>query len=219
MPKIVLVLDPAASTGYCFMSIRSHDDDHGQKIAVIYDYGFIDVDTSSDYSGDWCIDLQNQLEKMCRRHGVTHIAVENFFFSKKFANGSTLNVEFRTAIYIMARRLKLPYTILGISEWKKFISGRATPTKEQKKKWGHARAKKLAIQQSLWEKYHIRFPNHSISTKTGKPMSFRLDIVDAVAQAIYFAKIYLNVVEVESRVGVPKDVQLKSKQPLFEYEC
>lgn len=213
VPKIVLVLDPAVSTGYCLVSMR----DQGKK-AVIYAYGFIDVDTSSEYSGDWCLDLQRQLERMCKYHGVQHLAVENFFFSKKFAKGSTVNVELRTAIYILARKMGLPYTILGISEWKKFISGRSTPTKEQKKMWGHARAKKLAIQQALWERYHIKFPNHSLSTKTGKPVSFRLDIVDAVAQAIYFVKIFLNAAEVESLVKVPKDVSLKSKKEAFCYE-
>lgn len=205
--SIVLVLDPAVSTGYCLLSISTD----GSR-ALIYSYGFIDVDCSSDYSGDWCIDLQNQLRKICEKHCVSRMAVENFFFSKKFANGSTVNVELRTAIYILARQMKIPYTILGISEWKKFISGRVTPTREQKKKWGATRAKKLAIQQALWERYQIRFPNHSISKKTGKPMALRLDIVDVVAQAIYFCKIFLNVSKVETRVKVPKDVLLRGKQ-------
>ena len=207
----MLVLDPAASTGYCLVSISTD----GSR-ALIYSYGFIDVDCSSEYTGDWCIDIQNQLRSICEKHCVSHMAVENFFFSKRYANGSTVNVELRTAIYILARQMKLPYTILGISEWKKFISGRVTPTREQKKKWGATRAKKLAIQQALWEKYQIRFPNHSISKKTGRPMALRLDIVDVVAQSIYFCKIFLNVSKIETRVKVPKDLPIKGK-PSFEY--
>ena len=209
--SIVLVLDPAASTGYCLVSISTD----GSR-ALIYSYGFIDVDCSSEYSGDWCIDLQNQLRKICEKHCVSRLAVENFFFSKRYANGSTVNVELRTAIYIMARQMNLPYTILGISEWKKFISGRVTPTLEQKKKWGAARAKKLAIQQALWERYQIRFPNHSISKKTGRPMALRLDIVDVVAQAIYFCKIILGVTKIGNRVDVPKDIAVRGKIG-FEY--
>lgn len=211
-PGVILALDPAASTGYCLVSVSDC-----KSRAVIYSYGFIDVDQSSEFSGDWCLDLQSQLRKIIKKHEVSHIAVENFFFSKRFANGSTVNVELRTAIYMLARELKIPYTILGISEWKKFISGRVTPTPEQKKKWGKERAKKLAIQEALWKKYQIKFPNHSISKKTGKPISPRLDMVDAVGQAIYFCRIYIDVLEIACSVEVPKDQEVKGK-PSFQYE-
>jgi len=206
-PDIVLVLDPANSTGYCLVSISTP-----AEVAIIYEYGFLDVDTTSDYSGDWCLNLQAQLRAIINRHSVQHIAMEDFFFSKRFANGSKVNVELRTAIAMLAREMGLLYTILGISEWKKFISGRSTPTKEQKKKWGHARAKKLAIQEALWLRYNIRFPNHSRSKKTNKPIAFRLDIVDVVAQAIYFCKIYLGVTVIKTVVKVPKDVSVKGKE-------
>lgn len=210
-PEIVLVLDPANSTGYCLVSIGLNPEGKAET-GVIYSYGFLDVDTSSDFSGDWCLDLQSQLREICKRHSAQHIAMEDFFFSKRFANGSKVNVELRTAIAMLARELGLNYTILGISEWKKFISGRSTPTKEQKKKWGPARAKKLAIQEALWTRYQIRFPNHSRSKKTNKPIAFRLDIVDVVAQTIYFCKIYLDVKFIETIVKIPKDVSIKGKE-------
>lgn len=206
-PEIILVLDPANSTGYCLVSVSDPP-----ERAIIYEYGFLDVDTTSDYSGDWCLNLQAQLRVICEKHSVQHIAMEDFFFSKRFANGSKVNVELRTAIAMLAREMGMQYTVLGISEWKKFISGRSTPTKEQKKKWGPARAKKLAIQEALWLRYHIRFPNHSRSKKTNKPIAFRLDIVDVVAQAIYFCKIYLDVRIIETAVKVPKDVSVKGKE-------
>jgi Holliday junction resolvasome RuvABC endonuclease subunit len=212
MSSVILVLDPALSTGYCLVSVS----DPSEK-AIIYKYGFIDVDNTSDFSADWCLNLQVQLREICINHSVTHIAVENFFFSKKSANGSTVNIELRTAIYILARTLGLEYTILGISEWKKFVSGRTTPTKEQKKKWGAQRAKKLAIQEALWLKYGFKFPNHSLSKKTGKPVSFRLDVVDAVAQAVYFVEIYLHCTEIQMKVHVPKDIEVRGKEA-FCYE-
>lgn len=207
---IALVLDPAISTGYCLLCYTPGSP------AIIFAQGHLTVDTSSDYSGDYCIDLQTKLKRLISKYGVNHIAVETFFFSKRFATGSTLNAELRTAIYILARQLGLPYTILGISEWKKFIAGRSTPTKEQVKQWGRERAKKLFIQQALWERFGIRFPNHSISAKTGKPISFKLDVVDAVAQGVYFAFIYLRALEIVSKVEIPKDVYVKGKES-FSY--
>lgn len=212
IPRIVLVLDPAISTGYALVAVSE-----GAEVAIIYEYGFLDVNSSSQYVGDWCLDLQSQLEVIIKKHCVQHIAVEDFFFARRTANGSKVNVELRTAIYILARSLKIPYTILSITEWKKFVAGRSTPTKEQKKQWGPAPSKKLMIQEALWNKYKIRFPNHSISKKTGKPINFRMDIVDVVAQSIYFCKIFLNVSSVETLVKIPKDVEIKLNGKQFVY--
>ena len=210
-PSIILVLDPANSTGYALVSVSTN-----RKLASIYEYGFLEVDTTSDFSGDWCLDLQRQLRKIIRDHMVEHIAMEDFFFSKRFANGSKVNVELRTAIAMLARELGLKYTILSITEWKKYIAGRSTPTKEQKKQWG-TKSKKLMIQQALWERKKIRFPNHSLSKKTGKPIAFRMDIVDVVAQSIYFCGIYLHIPEVICDVEIPKDVVIKNNGKVFEY--
>lgn len=211
LPSIILVLDPANSTGYALVSISID-----RKLAVIYEYGFLDVDTTSDFSGDWCLDLQNQLRVLIKDHMVQHIAMEDFFFSKRFANGSKVNVELRTAIAMLARELGMEYTILSITEWKKYIAGRSTPTKEQKKQWG-PKSKKLMIQEALWKKRQIRFPNHSLSKKTGKPIAFRLDIVDVVAQSIYFCGIYLHIDDVLCRVSVPKDIPNKLNGKQFVY--
>lgn len=71
---IVLVLDPATSTGYClvnivnyFETISSNNNSEitlnivgkmnklaltSKRKAIIYEHGFIDVNTSSEYQGD-----------------------------------------------------------------------------------------------------------------------------------------------------------------------
>ena len=78
-------------------------------------------------------------------------------------------------------------------------------------------AKKLMIQQALWEKFGIRFPNHSLSPKTSKPIKFRTDIVDAVGQCICFGKLHLNLREVKISVDVPQDIKMKPNKTTFTY--
>jgi Holliday junction resolvasome RuvABC endonuclease subunit len=153
--------------------------------------------------------MADRIEKIVTKYGVTDIAVEDFFFSSKFTTGVSVNPAYRTAIYMRLRQMGLPYTILNISQWKSFIAGRSVPTKEQKLKYGKQPSKKIFIQQALWEKYSIRFPNHSLSENTGKPIKFRYDIVDAVAQCICFCRLHLNVPKIQCTVQNPPDVAFK----------
>lgn len=200
----VLVLDPAESTGYCILII---EDDFSS--AEIIKYGFIDVNTTSNFQGDHCLDLMSRLAFLITQYQIDHIAVEDYFFSQRFANGSNVNASYRTAIHILARQLKIDYTILNISAWKSFVAGKSVPSKEQKTKWGKEAAKKLYIQQALWERWNFKFPNHSLSEKTGKPILFRFDIVDVVGQAVYFACLLNRVKNISMNIPIPKDVQFK----------
>ncbi len=199
---IVLALDPATSCGFCLVNVVN-------DTADIFEYGYIDVDTTSNFQGDHCIDLMAKLQLLIDDHGIGHITVEDFFYSKRTATGCTVNQAFRTAIHILARQNDIEYTILNISLWKTFIAGRNRPTKEQKKSWGAA-AQKLYIQDALWNYFWIRFPNHSLSLKTGKPVGFRFDIVDVVGQAIYYCCIVNHVPtdNISCSVDVPDDVVL-----------
>lgn len=197
-----LIVDPATSTGYCVVDIV-------QDKATIIEYGYIEVNTSSDYQGDHCLDLIARVEVLLEQHSIQKAAIEDYFFSSRFANGSNVNAAYRTALHILFRQKKIPYTILNVSAWKTFIAGRSTPTKEQKKRWGAQAAKKLHIQQALWERYNFRFPNHSLSEKTGKPIHFRFDIVDVVGQAVYYCRMILGVKDIEMTVVSPSDVIFK----------
>lgn len=201
--KTILALDPAASTGYAVARI---EDD----LCTIVEYGFIDVDTKSQYIGDWCIDLQNKVDNLFKIHKADSIAVEDYFFGSRFASGSNVNPAYRTAIHMWARNNKLHYEVLNISAWKVFVAGRSTPTRLQKQKWGAGPAKKLMIVEALWERFSIRFPNHSLSKSTGKPIQFRFDIVDAVAQAMYASFLLYNCKQFKSSVDIPDDVTFKN---------
>ncbi len=218
--SVVLVLDPATSTGYALAEVTYEREMHeiGAR-AHIYEYGCIDVDLSADNSGDHCIDLMKKVKRLIVKHQVTHVGVEDYFFNKRTANGSNVNAAFRTAIHILCRLNKLPYWIINISSWKRYATGdRIRPTKEQVKKWGKEPAKKLMIQQALWERFKIKFPNHVISTKTGKPIGFRSDVVDAVAQMVYLLKIVFLVPTSITIVEPTPDVVMKTgRRSVYQY--
>lgn len=226
MIKRILSLDPAASTGYCITELNEN------KEATIIEYGYINIDTLKrkekddqtgkevevSYVGDHCIDLMKKVSLLIDAQKIDHITVEDYFFSLSFSTGATINVAYRTAIHILARQKNIPYTILNVSEWKKFVAGRCTPTKEQKAKWGKIDSKKLFIQQALWEIYKIKFPNHSLSEKTGKPILFRFDIVDVVGQCIFYLMKKRNIIKINCNVPIPPDVVHKGNvKKIFEY--
>jgi len=200
----ILSIDPAASSGYCVTQIP--DDKSEAKIIT---YGFIDVDTTSEFQGDHCLDLMSKIQLLIAKYDIKHVTVEDYFFSQRFANGSNVNAAYRTSLHILCRSLKIDYTILNISAWKSFVAGRSVPTKDQKKKWGKEAAKKLFIQQALFERWGMRFPNHSISNNTGKPIHFRFDVVDAIAQTVYYCCLLNGVKKIILDVPLPADVQFK----------
>ena len=185
--KVVLAIDPAESCGYCLIEITPVKN-------RIFEYGTIIVDTSSNYQGDHCHSLCKKLIKLIRRNAVTEVAVEDYFFSSKFKSGCNVNGAYRTAIHMMCRskKINIPYTVISISGWKTYIAGSARPTKEQKKKWGKETSNKFYVQEALYLKRGIRFPNHTISEKTGNPILFQSDPVDAVSQGIYYCEMILG---------------------------
>jgi len=182
---IVLAIDPGTTTGYCLVNIE-------EDKANIFNYGYIDVDVSSEYQGDHCIYLMKHIKKLIRKYNVDKICIEDYFFSKKFATGCMCNVAFRTAIHILARRKQIDYTIINVALWKKFVAGTSFPNKEQKKKWGKM-AKKMYIKDALYRWYGFEFPEKIISKKSGKYIMFKHDIVDAIAQAVYYCSIICKI--------------------------
>ena len=195
----ILGLDPASSSGFAIGEIIG-------RTCTVLEYGYIDVDTSSLYQGDHCLDLMRRLDELYTKNSFEAVGVESYFFSKKFCSGSDVNAAYRTAIHIWCRQHNIPYTILNISNWKTFIAGSSTPSKAQKLLWGKEASKKLYVQEALLVRHNIRFPNHSLSEKTGKPIKFRYDIVDAVAQLLYFSHCDYNCNIFTSLVQIPPDV-------------
>jgi len=204
MPIRLLAIDPGASCGYAVLEV---DDCH--SLGTIVEYGLIPFDRSSQYAGDHCISLMAAFSDLIKRHKIQEVGIEDYFASSRFASGTDTNYYYRGALQVQCRLLSLPYGMLNAVEWKKMIAGRAAPTTAQKKQYGKQAAKKIMIQQSLWERWKIRFPNHSISEKTDKPIAFRLDVVDAVGIAIFFCMRLYGIAQYASVVSVSPDVELR----------
>lgn len=213
MPTIILAIDPAIHSGYCVVSVS--DD---KELATIYDYGIIDIDIERGQVGDHCNQMFDQTISLIEKHKPDVVVVEEYFFSGRFASGANLNPMLRAAVHMAANRRNIKTEILNVSQWKSFIAGRSIPTKLQIKQWTKEAAKKLFIQQALWEKYSIRFPNFSISPNTGKPIFFRFDVVDAVGQAVCYSLLHFNARRIRCTVSVPPDYLFK-KMPkkIFNY--
>ncbi len=208
----VLILDPATTTGYCIFEY-----DKNKTLANIVNWGFIEVE-DHEILGDRYLDYLSKIEKLIKDNNIEDVALEDYFFSRRTPQGANLNCAYRAMIHMKCRELNLNYTILNISLWKKFIAGRTTPTKEQKKKWGKEASKKLMIQEALFKKWKIKFPNHSISSKTGKPVKFKYDIVDAVGMAIFYASIYLHTKSIAYSVIMNNDVKWKkTPKGIYDY--
>ena len=125
---IALVIDPyfGTSTGYSLIEVDDDGESARYIMMIIY------RSNSSEYQGDHCIDLMNQLQEIIDENKVDKICVEDFFFTKRKATGCNVNGAFRTAIHILARNNDTPYYILNISAWKTYVAGKSNPTKEPK---------------------------------------------------------------------------------------
>ena len=207
----IIIIDPATTTGYCICTVNSAD-----KTGKIIEYGFMEVDITSEYQGDHCIDLMEKIKQKIILYNVKNIGIEDYFYSAKFKNGCNVNGAFRTAIHILARTMKIDYKILSISMWKKHIAGRSTPSKIEKEIW-KKNANKYFIQQALYKKWNIKFPNHSIRDPGGKIIALKSDVVDSVAMSIYFMKNHYNIENITSTVVCPPDTLKKFKNS-FVYE-
>jgi len=199
----ILILDPANITGYCL--IRADED-----AAEIYDYGFLSV-KDNDHMGVQYQDFIDKLQELIDDNDIHEIAHEDYFFSKFASQGANLNCAYRAMIQLVAAKNNIPYTVLNITLWKKYINGSSRPTKLQKSMWGKEPAKKLMTQESLWKRWGIKFPNHSISETTGKPIKFKYDVVDAVAMGIFYLAIYKHILNFTITKKIPDDVEFKKE--------
>ena len=97
-PQYVLALDPATSTGWA----RFRLDD---GVAALEGMGALPVENTTPYQGDAMLSLRTQVAALldAMPEAPTMCHVETFFFSKRFCNGSDLNLLLRGAIYQLLR--------------------------------------------------------------------------------------------------------------------
>lgn len=198
---IVLALDPGSSCGYAFASLSD------QNTVDVFEYGAFDIPDALS-RGPQCLYLMAEVRKLLAKHPVELVGIEDYFVSGRFNSGVDLNYFFRAAIVIACEQDGMKYEMMNPSNWKVFVAGRSTPTKEQKLRYGKQVAKKAMIVEALRDRYGIKVPNHSISEKTGKPIQFRYDTTDAIGQVMYACNLVVPITRFTCSVAVPADVDL-----------
>lgn len=180
---VIMSVDPASCSGFC---IFERDDDGTVRIVKC---GAFVVDTNSEYQGDHMLSMREEIERVMRfaPGPIDHVHIETFFFSKKFCQGSDLNLILRSAIYQLLRENGIPYSLHGPTHWKKFIVGHVRPTKQEIEKHGKTKAPKAIVVDALKNKYSIQMPMSTSLASSGKSrrVQFKYDISDAVGIGIY----------------------------------
>ena len=208
----IVAFDPALSCGWCISSL-----DTNSGTVTLLENGYI-VTEKSEYVGDMCLEFQKAALNIIEKYDdICEIVMEDYMFSKSKCQGAQLNVFLRGALMMLCRQLNKPYWIMSVSNWKSIIAGRSMPTRECVKYYGKALANKIFIQEALWLRYNVRFPNHSISHKTGKPISLKYDIVDATG--INIAHVYANhnIKVVCNDISNSPDVSMKCNKKMYSY--
>lgn len=194
----LLSIDPATTTGWCVLEFSppgTLDDEEGSGMVCIQDYGYFTIDTSSEYEGDHCKNMQNRILDLIDKWNIDEVCLEDYFFSRKARQGANKNVYFRGSIITLLRDTtlmknikdeKMHYGIVNIYNWKKYMNGKSTVSKELKKKY-KANANKMVTVISLWEKHNIKFPNSFLSEKgKNKMVNMKMDVVDSIAIGLYY---------------------------------
>lgn len=181
----ILSLDPAKSTGYAIFRVIPNES------ASLIKFGCFEVDNSSTFQGDHMLSMRQNVDSLLLEFDIEFAHVETFFFSKKFCNGSDENLILRAAIYQLLREKKIEYTLHSPTVWKKFICGKARPSPADIKLYGKTKAPKMMIHHALKTRYNIELPTHTMIS--GRRLSFRYDISDAISIGIYgIVSTYVN---------------------------
>ena len=180
---VIVSIDPATCSGFCIF--EKHEDN---TVRIVKCGAFV-VDTTSEYQGDHMLNMREELERvMSFAPGpIEHVHIETFFFSKKFCQGSDLNLILRAAIYQLLRETGIPYTLHGPTHWKKFIVGHVRPTKQETERHGKTKAPKAIVVDALKNKYNIQMPVSTSLSSSGKSrrVQFKYDTSDAIGIGIY----------------------------------
>ena len=171
----ILALDPANCTGWAVLDATGH----------LVEYGFFQI-KPCEFVGDQLIEMMVQVKLLLDRFKPVRIVVEDYFFSRRCRQGANMNPAYRAAIHIVVRMAGLEYTIVSPANWKRFITGRVKPTKEEIKTYGKERAKKEMTRVALAERYNITFPD--FLEKNGRQVKLKYDVVDATGMGLWYIR-------------------------------
>lgn len=172
----MLALDPSAGvTGWAFFD--------GESICNAGWKGF----SKTEFFGDSYLEATTWLKEMISIWKPDMVLIEGYYFSRRFATGTSVNSEFRGCLKMAIRQLGKPYKVIGPSEWKKKLMGRSSPSKSEKKKYGKTKAKKVITYNYLCE-IGFSFPEKVVNERTGREVNFKYDITDAIGIMIAYLR-------------------------------
>lgn len=170
----VLALDPSAGiTGWAFFT--------SEQISIA---GWVEF-KKTEFNGDRYLEASRWLQDMITEYNPDLILIESYFFSKRFATGTSVNSEIRGCLKMTSREANIPYEVINPTRWKKDLMGRVYPTKKEKKQYGKLKAKKIIVYNNLIQRGFI-FPEKVTNPRTNKSINFKYDISDALGILISF---------------------------------
>lgn len=181
----ILSLDPATTTGFCICDIEDNE------TVVIKEMGAFKIEVKkydgdlNDFTGKTCNNMYEKVEKLVTQYSPDLCVIEDYFFSNKNRNGSSLNIYLRGAIFMLLDDYNIRYRKFSPTHWKTFITGTLSgkPSKARIARDGKAAANKTVVYDSLVERYNIQFP--PTTTINGKTLKFKYDVSDAVGIALF----------------------------------
>lgn len=169
----IIALDPATLCGYAVVDV-------GETEAHIVSMGVVRACTSSEFQGDWLIDLRSKIASLLDVHSPSTCYVEDYFFHATQRCGSALNMFYRAAIYMLMRDRGITYRVVSPSQWKKFVVDRRVGAKPPA---AGKDAQKIMVKTAIESAFGVRFP--ATTCVDGRNLKFKYDVSDAVGIAIF----------------------------------
>jgi len=174
----LLSIDPAKCSGWSVFNCNNE--------CILEKYGLVNT-TSIKYNnvGEELLAYKNYIIKLVKDYNIDFVVLEDYFFSSRFKSGSNLNPAFRSIIWLLCAELNIPFKIINISNWKKYIGGCIKPDKVTVRKFGRKLANKEYIKQALIDKYNLVLDNMVYDLVRDKLVPTKYDVCDSIAIGIY----------------------------------
>lgn len=179
----VLSIDPATSTGWAIFNINNRN-------VTKVDHGIMVFNHVTE--GDLMSKIYKWVTHVCEKFEVSHVALENYFFSSRAKQGANINLYIRGAIMMAANDLKLPYDIINITDWKYYICGTKRASKEliarmpgKSAKSRREKANKEMVREAIRDRWNFELASHMVSS-AGNLVTTKSDELDAIAIGIYY---------------------------------
>lgn len=172
-----LSIDPATSSGYAIFNVEKQ----------LIHYGFFKPRTSN--LENELSDIHDFFKRLIHEHKITNVFIEDFKVgSRQQKSAAEKSYSIRAILRYLAYKQNCKIKVVNISEWRKYIVGKANISKEDKKKHGKD-ANKIMVINALKNKYNIILPDKTENPLTGNHNKTPYDITDAIAIGLFSLKV------------------------------